>query len=169
MIGNDVIDILAARKQSNWKRPGFLQKLFTANEQEIIHNYHDPEVMVWALWSMKEAAYKIYNRETSIRSFIPHLLECSINTKLLSGIVTTGNFRYYTKTVIDDLMIHTVAVKNFNLFSKISELQEDTVLKDDDNLPYIITSGFQATPISISHHGRFKKVVFLRLMKSLLQ
>ena len=28
MIGNDIVDLVQARFQSNWKRKGFVQKLF---------------------------------------------------------------------------------------------------------------------------------------------
>ena len=33
MIGNDIIDLDVAKTESNWKRKGFLDKIFTANEQ----------------------------------------------------------------------------------------------------------------------------------------
>jgi hypothetical protein len=33
MIGNDVVDLALAQKESNWKRKGFLNKLFTSVEQ----------------------------------------------------------------------------------------------------------------------------------------
>jgi hypothetical protein len=35
VIGNDIVD-LAARKESNWKRPGYLNKIFTTKEQLLI-------------------------------------------------------------------------------------------------------------------------------------
>ena len=60
MIGTDIIDIVEAKKTSNWERPRFLEKLFTSNEQQLIHNSENKFVMVWRLWSMKEAAYKLY-------------------------------------------------------------------------------------------------------------
>jgi phosphopantetheinyl transferase (holo-ACP synthase) len=76
MIGNDIVDLELAHKESNWKRNGFLDKIFTQNEQLLILNAKNPEVMVWNLWSRKEAAYKIYNRKTQIREYIPLQLEC---------------------------------------------------------------------------------------------
>jgi hypothetical protein len=33
--------------------------------------------MVWNLWSRKEAAYKIYNRETGIRGYFPLQIACN--------------------------------------------------------------------------------------------
>jgi phosphopantetheinyl transferase (holo-ACP synthase) len=71
MIGNDIVDLALARKESNWQRKGFLDKIFTKKEQLQIVTAQNPETMVWNLWSRKEAVYKIYNRETGIRAFIP--------------------------------------------------------------------------------------------------
>ena len=36
MIGNDVVDLELAKKESNWQRRGFLSKIFTKNEQRLI-------------------------------------------------------------------------------------------------------------------------------------
>ncbi len=49
MIGNDVIDLELAKKESNWKRKGFLTKLFTSFEQELIAKATNQEEMVWML------------------------------------------------------------------------------------------------------------------------
>ena len=53
MVGNDIIDLNEARRSSNWERPGFVQKIFTAKEQSIIRDSIDPFTTVWHLWSMK--------------------------------------------------------------------------------------------------------------------
>jgi phosphopantetheinyl transferase (holo-ACP synthase) len=63
VIGNDIVDLALARKESNWKRPG-LNKIFTTKEQLLISSAENPNTMVWNLWSRKRAAYKIYNRAT---------------------------------------------------------------------------------------------------------
>ena len=56
MIGNDIIDLALARKESNWLRSGFLDKIFTLREKLLISNSQNPETTVWNLWSRKEAA-----------------------------------------------------------------------------------------------------------------
>ena len=38
MIGNDIVDLALAQKESNWKRKGFLNKIFTEKEQLLILN-----------------------------------------------------------------------------------------------------------------------------------
>ncbi len=50
MIGNDIIDLNLIRAQSNWQREGFLQKLFSEEEQTLIQNSQDPELNVWLLY-----------------------------------------------------------------------------------------------------------------------
>ena len=59
MIGNDIVDLALAKKESNWKRNRFLDKIFTQKEQLLIANAINPEIMIWNLWTRKEAAYKI--------------------------------------------------------------------------------------------------------------
>ena len=76
MIGNDIVDLALAKKESNWKRNRFLDKIFTETEQLLIFHSENPEIMVWNLWSRKEAAYKIYNRETGIRGYFRSILRC---------------------------------------------------------------------------------------------
>ena len=66
MIGNDIVDLELAAVQSNWRRKGFLEKVFTASEREIISSGEDPDLTVWLLWSMKEAAYKAHQRRFSL-------------------------------------------------------------------------------------------------------
>ena len=60
MIGNDIIDIAYTKKTTDWQRRGFLKKVFSDAEQDIISEAEDAFAAVWRLWSMKEAAYKSY-------------------------------------------------------------------------------------------------------------
>jgi len=165
MIGNDVVDIIQSRKESNWQRRGFLDKLFTASEQLLIHQYPDPETMVWLLWSMKESAYKIYNRQTSIRAFVPLQLHCCNvyqREKDFTGEVHCNGFIFYTQSEISDDIIHTKALCNKGLFDTIAEVKNATIVKDASGFPYIY--GYQnktLEPVSVSHHGRCHKVVKL--------
>lgn len=111
MIGNDIVDLTQAKRESNWQRNGFLDKLFTAHEQQLIHTANDPERMVWLLWSMKESTYKVIMRETGKRVFAPLKLACHIN--LLSEETAKGvvfqEKTYQTKSLITPLYIASVA------------------------------------------------------------
>ena len=74
MIGNDIIDLSLAKIESNWQRKGFLEKQFTANEQQLILAATNSFDLVWRFWSMKEAAYKVYSQQNEIRFFAPKKL-----------------------------------------------------------------------------------------------
>lgn len=165
MIGNDVIDLLQSRRESNWQRKGFLQKLFTAEEQLLIAQHLNPEMMVWLLWSMKEAAYKIYNRQTKIRAYIPLKLVCSLdaqNNRFLSGKVNCCGTVYYTKTIIDKDCLHTIAVSDPCNLEIVIEIDRKNIGKDLYGIPFL-PAGLSPMrqDVSISHHGRFEKVVCL--------
>lgn len=163
MIGNDVIDLVATRIQSNWKRKGFLEKLFTLEERELIRNHDSSETMVWVLWSMKEAAYKIYNRETKLRGFIPQQLICSIITDCnsnLEGVVNCNGFVYSTKTIVENDMIHTIATVGIDTIEKVQEITNGDIVKDVLGIPYLSIKD-KLYPVSVSHHGRFCKTISL--------
>jgi phosphopantetheinyl transferase (holo-ACP synthase) len=163
MIGNDVIDLVQSRIESSWQRKGFLEKIFTPEEQELIKNHPDQEIMVWLLWSMKEAAYKIYNRQTKIREYSPKKLSCIINSlheNDASGEVTYNQNIYYTKTLITSESIHTIAVSVLKDINSVIEVKDEGVVKDKNGIPYLATlSSTLLKDISISRHGRFEKLV----------
>lgn len=157
MIGNDIIDLSLAKTESNWKRRGFLYKIFTPKEQLLILETQNPEMMVWNLWSRKESAYKIYNRQTGIRAFIPLKLECfDAHTEI--GKVICDEHIYFTKTEITDQYIHTFSVTNISDFDKISVLHNATPIKKLNGLPFISSN---SQIVSVSHHGQFQRLVTL--------
>ncbi|WP_369014709.1 4'-phosphopantetheinyl transferase family protein [Flavobacterium anhuiense] len=165
MIGNDVIDLAQSRIESNWQRKGFIEKLFIAEEQQYIKDYDKPETMVWLLWSMKEAAYKIYNRQTKIREFSPKKLSCSldfIDCNLALGKVICNENRYYTKSIFSLESIHTIAVNNLKNINNVIEVDSKEIIKDENGIPYLKTAK-SVQDISISHHGRFEKWVTIRI------
>lgn len=161
MIGNDVIDLKLAREESNWKRKGFLDKLFTKNEQKLIFLSENPEIMVWNLWSRKEAVYKIYHRQTKLRAFIPKQLECTEVDVLLNekhGKVTINCCDYFTETVVNSDFIHSIAVTKMEDFEKITVVSVKDISKDYYGIPYHLST---KNPVSISHHGRFERKIQL--------
>jgi len=161
MIGNDVVDIIQSRKESDWQRHGFLNKIFTDEEQYTIANYHDPEIMVWMLWSMKEAAYKIYNRQTGIRAYIPKQLICKMENSLTGTVNCYGKI-YFTKTIVKGNCVYTVATIHKYQLDNICELNNITIIKDTNGLPYVTNKQHERLcPVSVSHHGRYYKIVML--------
>lgn len=165
MIGNDVIDLALAKKQSNWKRKGFLEKIFTTKEQSLILNSENPEISVWNLWSRKEAAYKIYNRQTQVMAYIPHRLECfdvAEENGIIYGKVCCYDKIYFTKTMIKSDCIETIAVENVTDIDKITYVESQDNIVKINGIPNFYNSKNQTLEsISKSHHGRFEKMVRL--------
>ncbi len=162
MIGNDIVDLQLAKTQSNWQRPKFLEKIFTANEREFIRQSAKPELEVWKLWSRKEAAYKIFNRETGIRGYFPWKLVCSIDEfsggKFL-GKVIIGDKIYFTETIQNDEFVYTIAANSLVVINSIIEINPAERIIKVEGLPFT-ESGRK--PVSITHHGRFRRKIILK-------
>lgn len=161
MIGNDIVDLQLAKSQSNWQRPKFLEKIFTAAEQDRIKSSDNPELEVWKLWTMKESAYKIYNREKGVRGFFPWKLECSIaefsDGKFL-GSVAIDDSHYYTKTVVTDSFVYTIATRSLEFFPRIIEISTTEKVLKVGGLPF---TKFGVKPVSITHHGLLERRITL--------
>lgn len=174
MIGNDIIDLPFSRTESNWQRKGWLQKIFSAEELLFIAEATDQEQMVWLLWSMKESAYKIINRQTHITSYNPKAFQCS-NIKyfgdIAEGIVRFKNAVIRSQSVISREFIHTTASIQNNCTDisvyiwnesecSAPPLPGTMVLKDEYGIPYLPGPLQSKRPVSKSHHGRFEAIVF---------
>jgi phosphopantetheinyl transferase (holo-ACP synthase) len=159
VIGNDIVDLKLAAVESNWRRKGFLDKIFTNSEQNYILDAVNSELMVWNLWSRKEAAYKIWNRNSKIRAFNPIQFEC-FNVFEKRGFVNFGEQQYNTKTVTTDQFVYTIAFGKKILFSNIKNIQGKKIIKEN-GLPYKDFAGNNEKTISITHHGRFEKIIMI--------
>ncbi len=158
MIGNDVIDLVLAKKESNWKHKGFLTKLFTSFEQELIAKATNQEEMVWMLWSIKESVYKAYQRISYNEGLYPTKIEIlEINAKNESIIQLFGTL-FYGKTSSNSDFIKTIVVLNKVDFERIEVLNTSEYKKNENGLPMCLNSN---KPISVSHHGRFKEIIVL--------
>ncbi|SDH13800.1 4'-phosphopantetheinyl transferase superfamily protein [Flavobacterium omnivorum] len=161
MIGNDIVDLALAKKESNWQRNRFLDKIFTENEQLLIANAINPEIMVWNLWTRKEAAYKIYNRETGIRGYIPLQLDCWYESENL-GTVSCNGFTYHTQTQISNESVYTIAVAKKQYFSHIKKIELETKITKINGVPFVKDIANLITrPVSITHHGHFWEGIML--------
>ena len=155
MIGNDVVDIQLAKIESNWHRKGYLDKIFTKNEQIYISNSLEPDIAVWNLWTRKEAAYKIWNTQTGERKFNPTKLVCQ-DFESEIGQVIIENSIYYTKTLISNKYIHTTAATNL-LDLHLIKIKDDSIRNIDYN-----SFKINKLATSKSHHGNFEFIVYLQ-------
>ncbi len=183
MIGNDIVDLQIAKKQSNWQREGFLDKQFTEKEQSEILNAKNPFIYVWLLWSMKEAAYKCYVQEHQQRFFNPKKISC-FSVSQTKGIVSIYENDYYTKSTVTSRYIHTIAFCRQNTKVKkelfpikekenqsaiiksklLSSFSEKMILKKNEiGIPYLyLNEEEQKISFSISHHGNYGAFVILK-------
>jgi phosphopantetheinyl transferase (holo-ACP synthase) len=179
MLGNDIIDLSKAKFQSNWRRKGYLDKIFNPEEQGQLFKSGNPDQFVWLLWSMKEAVYKIINRANLIRSFNPLKFSCQ---EILLGNGINGRVKYeeetcFTMSLITENFIHTIAsskednlttihayyfansenyVSDFNAKSANFYLE-----KNVDGIPSLVhkRNGEQHIA-SISHHGDYLAIIY---------
>ena len=123
MIGNDIVDLSIAEKESNWRRKNFLKKLFTDNEQRLIFSSKNPFNLVWRFWSMKEAAYKIYTQINGTRFFAPKKFDCLIFSQV-EGLVYFNNEIFYTISILNNNFISSIAYtdKNTNTYTNLPRL-----------------------------------------------
>ena len=184
MIGNDVVDLRLARVQSDWRRKGFLDKVFQDDEQDDILSTNNSDQMVWLLWSMKEAAYKAHQRIHDLPRRLnwqqqkTFLSSCSPEKAI--GIVEIGKSVYQTSSEITKDSIHTSAISDikFRYCSKVlkassaamkevllkavsgmtSEAEKQRLLlkKDMHGMPFISCgNSVISKSFSLSSHGRF--------------
>ena len=113
MIGNDVVDFKQAQRESDWRRPGFLERVFTPSELNYIHQAQDADRMVWLLWSMKEASYKAHQRRLDLpRSLDWQAQECFIDTQTtdsVKGRVRIGKEWYQLHSQLNRNFVLSVA------------------------------------------------------------
>ena len=161
MIGNDVIDLALSRIESNWQRKGFLDKIFTKNEQILIQNSKNQEPAVWILWSRKEAVYKIWNRKSGVRKYNPLQIEC-LDLELSNGKVQIDNEIYYTKSDVNAEFIHSIAVSELIQFENILLKTKLEAVEKINGIPFYKLDNSKSKIISKSNHGRFEFVVELK-------
>lgn len=176
MLGNDIVDLQLAVTQSNWRRKGFLEKIFTEQEQILIKNATDQEQMVWLLWSMKESAYKIVSSEVGERFYQPRSLECFVDYSQFKckGKVVFEDFKLKTITEITTNFINTTATSELNCkiehyllnnpknyIAEFNKLSNQYRLTKDETLLPIVQDMFteEFCPASVSHHGRYVSIV----------
>ncbi|MGI9530639.1 4'-phosphopantetheinyl transferase family protein [Lutimonas sp.] len=188
MIGNDIVDIPYSRQFSDWKRPGYLEKLFTCKERLQIKESTCSERMVWRLWSMKESAYKAAFRNSKERVFNPGKFICTTSDEV-GGKVHFKDRVFHTHSSINGSSIHSVAweeggdpsrlssvLKKFDtklssadlyqyLLKKVAvisncKMKDLTLKKTLNGIPEIFNKGEKVDVLcSLSHHGDFGAIL----------
>ena len=156
MIGNDVVDLALADQESNWQRKGFLEKLFTVEEQLRIAKAENKQVLIWTMWSQKEAVYKLLRQKGASRGFYPIKIECLTYEK-----VKYQKEEFYTKTTIDGNCLHTLAVTQEADFVFYKSLSKNQALIYENEIPFYVENGNRLN-VTKSHHGQFERIYYLK-------
>lgn len=186
MIGNDIIDLEVFKKETNWKRPNYLKKLFTKKEQNQILSAEDPEIIIALFWAMKEACYKAHQRKFALpRKYNPSAFECiipkNVSEAKLKGTVQVGEKIYDVDIIKTNSYIHCAVIPTqqkiiqkifkeevdiksslITLYSEIKQISTDeiSIEKDENFIPHLMYKGnIENTLFSISHHGKFSAFV----------
>lgn len=186
MIGNDIIDFTLFLKETNWKRPNFLNKIYTVKEQEQILNAPDPPVLIAIFWAMKEATYKAHHRKFSLpRKYNPSNYECSLSEKEVNGIISGDikilDNKYAAEIWKSETFIHcTAKASEVKIFQKIYKEEVDikseiithysdfkplnpldfSIRKDENYIPQIFHLEEELNvPFSISHDGAYSAFI----------
>lgn len=183
MIGNDIIDFEKAKKESNWRRKGYLQKVYSHAEQKMILSHPNPDVVIWVLWSIKEAAYKASQRMTFLKEYAPLKVSCNIDSNIENSVyygnAYYNNQQYYTQTQVFDDYIHTIALHHPSNFGNIRKIYigkypgenymeflreneylaySEKIIKNKYDLPDLYDDG-QVSFVSVSHHGEYLGII----------
>lgn len=175
MIGNDIIDLQLAKTQSNWQRPGFLEKQFTKREIQFIQDSENPFKSVWRLWSMKEAVYKVVVRQFEQRFFAPKKLECTVFSDSTGEVVFKGE-SFQVRTESTSEYIYSVAGDSsfrwLNIQSELGFFKEVernfglsstqlNIKKNNLGIPKIFSGDKQVSnSFTKTHHGRFEAIEY---------
>lgn len=186
MIGNDIIDLSIALSSKKSQNLRFLKKIFTSDEIIEIEKSNNPELLLWQFWSMKEAVYKAYQRNTgSVRKLNPTSYHCSLGPNSTAGTIQINKKIFSISTEINSVYIHSytssidflkkVYLPNSNSRDELLEQMASELMlnkkdlcinKDENGIPSLdIKLREKRLPFSLSHHGKFTAFI-IPLIKS---
>ena len=105
-IGNDVVDLKDTDSLDILQNHPFLQRVFTENELEFIHNANNPRAKAWGLWAAKESAYKTARQLNAKTIFSPKLYEVD---PIKCIVIRDKKSFIFTKTETTDY-VHTESI-----------------------------------------------------------
>ncbi len=180
MIGNDIIDLHLVKSQNKFRNQRYLEKVFCHEEQELIKSSQDPDLVLWTLWSMKEAAYKAHQRSENLsRKINPISFKCLYDLTEEKVEVHVDNSIYLLSIDLTADYIHCYSdsdhlYKRIYTTEKVSPEQFVTDLenisgfggkkfsysKNENGVPSLVCKKtFEKVPVSLSHHGKFTAFV----------
>lgn len=168
MIGNDIVDLVKAKEESDIFRPRYLEKICSSDEINLVLSSSNSIHTFWRIWTMKESAYKAFQRKLGFKTvFNPFAFicqfkdsefgkvsyyDCQLSTKTIQTkdfiysevINSEENQRFFGTTI--NFLIKLKAELNLQSLPEISRKEGMPVLKFFD----------KTLPFSKTHHGNFQ-------------
>ncbi|MFZ3114308.1 MAG: 4'-phosphopantetheinyl transferase superfamily protein [Syntrophales bacterium] len=116
----------------------FLERVFSPEEKDILQADSQPEAMLWALWTGKEAAYKVLQKErgegipSTPRLYSVQFTEESppesgslppFGERLFTGIVSTPAGKIFLSTLLASKYVHTIATSSLPTADVVWEVE----------------------------------------------
>ncbi len=123
-VGNDIVDLTHPNAKGKSRDIRFLKRVFLPEEEDCLLADIQPDAMLWALWTGKEAAYKVRQKDYPDISSAPRRYrvdlarrdtsgrECILRpgTRAFAGTVATPRGIISLHTLIAPDYVHSVAL-----------------------------------------------------------
>lgn len=125
-VGNDIVDLNEPCARERSRNIRFVNRVFIPDEQRQIFDSPNPDVILWALWTGKETAYKIISKSIPDVPFIPLLYKVSMfrvgsykarlpgEDNCILGFVDTPGGKIDIKIFIACEYVHCIGAKDFS-------------------------------------------------------
>jgi len=107
MIGNDIVDLSDPETRRGGQHPRFDERVFAVSERAAIARSSDPHRTRWALWAVKESAYKAWRRIRPETVFSPRRFVVDLDPQG-NGSVTHRNRRASARVETAGDCVHAV-------------------------------------------------------------
>ncbi len=87
-VGNDIVDLTDPRNRGKSLDQRYVSRILTPAERVRLDQFPEKDVLLWALWAGKEAAFKVLAKSDPARPFIPREYEVHLDDYGLRGTST---------------------------------------------------------------------------------
>ena len=84
-VGNDIVDLTDPQNKGKSLDQRYVSRILTPAERVRLDQFPDKDVLLWALWSGKEAAFKVLAKRDPALPFIPRAYEVHLDDYGLRG------------------------------------------------------------------------------------
>jgi len=170
-LGNDIVDWQKAKSHEHKLTHRYLDKIFVDREIQYIQTKASPILAFWHLWSVKESAYKAWQRKQKSKPvFNPKSFICQNIEKKITSI-QNGNFICDVESFLSPEFIysqcksenvHFKIIKTSEYFSCLKQKWDSQgwkIHKTAETIPFINNQARNIQfPISLSHDGDFTSI-----------